>query len=252
MKLVYIHLTIAGAQTGPSFNLYGDTPGPPAYGVAIATGVPKTVLLIGAYLPYDPINPLLGGSIFSVDNAASSILLHSTGELCEDRTIPINECTTTTTTTVAPTTTTTTTVAPTTTTTSTTVEPTTTTTTTIEPTTTTTTTCSFANCYLVVPDYSGKEGMEIRYYPACGGETIANISLPSFYICSTGEPQFRWTAVYPAWQTTEWNTLSGEGCCQTEEDCPCGETTTTTTTEEVTTTTTTTEEATTTTTTTVL
>jgi hypothetical protein len=238
MKLVYIHLTIAGAQTGPSFNLYGDTPGPPAYGVAIATGVPKTVLLIGAYLPYDPINPLLGGSIFSVDNAASSILLHSTGELCEDITIPINACTTTTTTTVEPTTTTT----------STTVEPTTTTTTTIE--------CfgDLYNCYLYDVYCIGGEGMSTDFTVVdCETGDVGVItvfdSLPWIDYCYRVDPLY--LSGSESYTVTK-KTACGEYCLTTTTTTTEEVTTTTTTTEEATTTTTTTEEATTTTTTTVL
>jgi hypothetical protein len=119
---VYIHLTTAGAQTGPLFSIFADVPG---WGIAVYTGIPKQVLTDGVYSLYDPINPLSGGSIFTLDDAAEHIILRSSGGACDDFPMDIIICTTTTTTTEEP-------EPPTTTTTSTTVEP--------EPTTTTTST----------------------------------------------------------------------------------------------------------------
>jgi hypothetical protein len=113
---VFIQLTVIGLNAGPTFDIFADAPAPP-YTVAIATGVTQV--------------DLLAGQTYTVDDAATNILIRSTGGVCDDLILPIVICTTTTTTTSIPTTTTTTTVGDTTTTT-TSIEPTTTTTTTLE------------------------------------------------------------------------------------------------------------------------
>ena len=121
-----------GVNLGPNFTLSANT----------GTITPATATL----------TQLLAGIYVTVDNAAVSVTITSTGSCTNSLVLNINSITTTTTTTTtttaaptttttaAPTTTTTTTAAPTTTTTTTTSAPTTTTTTTVAPTTTTTST----------------------------------------------------------------------------------------------------------------
>lgn len=104
---VFVKLTVAGANTGPLFNLFADTP-TPEYSVAFATDVPKSTLLTGA--------------TYTVPNDATKVLVRNVGGVCdEDLELDIVVCeTTTTTTTQEPATTTTTTTLPPTTTTTTT------------------------------------------------------------------------------------------------------------------------------------
>jgi hypothetical protein len=209
---VYIHLTIAGAQTGPTFSIFADVPG---WGIAVYTFIPKQVLLDGIYLPYDSINPSSGGSIFTLDDAAEHIILVSEGNACDDFPMDIIICTTTTTT-----------LAPTTTTTSTTVEPTTTTTTTIE--------ClgELYDCYLYDLYSIGEPATSTNFTVVdCETGNIAEINVnegfPWIDYCYRIDPVY----------------LSGSESYTVTKKTACGEyclTTTTTTTEEATTTTTTT------------
>lgn len=99
---VYIKLTYAGTNTGPTFTLIDDEDD--SYGSAFASGVAKATLLAGA--------------TYTVHDDTQNILIRSEGGVCEDVIFPVVMCTTTTTTTAEPTTTTTT-IPPTTTTTTT-------------------------------------------------------------------------------------------------------------------------------------
>lgn len=99
---VYIKLTYAGTNTGPTFTLIDDEDD--SYGSAFASGVAKSVLLAGA--------------TYTVHDDTQNILIRSEGGVCEDVIFPVVMCTTSTTTTAEPTTTTTT-IPPTTTTTTT-------------------------------------------------------------------------------------------------------------------------------------
>ncbi len=99
---VYIKLTYAGTNTGPTFTLIDDEDD--NYGSAFASGVAKATLLAGA--------------TYTVHDDTQNILIRSEGGVCEDVIFPVVMCTTTTTTTAEPTTTTTT-IPPTTTTTTT-------------------------------------------------------------------------------------------------------------------------------------
>lgn len=121
--ILFIRLTVAGANVGPTFSLFSDVD---AYATAFETGVALSTLYPD-------------GSYFTAPDGTKEVKIVNEGGVCEDLYLTV-ATTTSTSTTLAPTTTTTTTAVPGTTTTTTTGEGTTTTSTTSEPTTTTTTT----------------------------------------------------------------------------------------------------------------
>ena len=121
-----------GVNLGPNFTLSANT------GTITPATATLTQLLAGIYVTVD--NAAVSVTITSTGSCTNSLVLNITSITTTTTTTTTAPTTTTTTTTAAPTTTTTTTSAPTTTTTTTTAAPTTTTTTTAAPTTTTTTT----------------------------------------------------------------------------------------------------------------
>jgi hypothetical protein len=137
---LFIRLTVAGANVGPTFSLFSDADG---YTSAFATGVALSTLYPD-------------GDYFTAPDGTTEVKIVNEGGICEDLFLTV-ATTTSTSTTATPTTTTSTTLAgtttstttvPGTTTTTTTVEGTTTTTTTPEPTTTTTTTVGVYEYYV--------------------------------------------------------------------------------------------------------
>lgn len=132
-----------GVNLGPNFTLSANT------GTITPATATLTQLLAGIYVTVD--NAAVSVTITSTGSCTNSLVLNITSITTTTTTTTAAPTTTTTTTTAAPTTTTTTTAAPTTTTTTTTAAPTTTTTTTAAPTTTTTSTSTTTTTTTLAP-----------------------------------------------------------------------------------------------------